>query len=69
MHSDRRGNRQKSPLTKPSRQNPSDKNPREQLRREFVQRAFVRVFILGLLKIGGSDMCDVPLESPETHKV
>src|SRR6218665_1392188 len=29
------------------------------IEREFVQGAFVRVFVLGLLKIGGSEMCDV----------
>ena len=48
MYSDRRGNGQKPPRTKP----PGQKTPRT-IEREFVQRTFVRVFVLGLLKIGG----------------
>ena len=37
---------------------PGQKPPRT-IEREFVQGAFLRVFVLGLLKIGGSEMCDV----------
>src|SRR6218665_2623135 len=45
----------KRPLTKP----PGQKPPRT-IEREFVKEAFVRVFVLGLLKIGGgAEMCDV----------
>ena len=44
---------------------PPDKSPGQKLpqtiEREFVQGAFARVFVLGLLKIGGSEMCDVLL--------
>ena len=43
---------------------PLDKTPGQKplrtIEREFVQGAFVRVFVLGLLKMGGGfDMCDV----------
>src|SRR6218665_2633782 len=67
MYSDRRGNGQKPPRTKPSRQKTPDKTPGQKpprtTEREFVQRAFVRVFVLGLLKIRGgeSEMCGVLL--------
>ena len=44
-------------------QSPLDKTPRT-IKREFVHGAFVRVFVLGLLKIGGSDMCDVLFGGP-----
>ena len=42
---------------------PGQKPPRT-IEREFLQGAFVRVFVLGLLKIGGSEMCDVLFGSP-----
>ena len=41
---------------------PPDKNPPRTIETEFAQGAFARVFCvlsLGLLKIGGSEMCDV----------
>jgi len=58
MYSDRRGNGQKPPQTKSSRQKtpltkPPGQKPLRTIEREFVQGAFVWVFVLGLLKIGG----------------
>ena len=46
MYSDRRGNDQKPPWTKPSRQRqePSGQKPLWTIEREFVQGAFVHVF-------------------------
>src|SRR6218665_3787452 len=49
MYSDRRGYGRILPRTKPSRQKPS-----RTIEREFVQGAFVRIFVVGLLKVGGS---------------
>ena len=72
MYSDRRGNGQKPPWTKPSSQktpgwNPPEKNPREQLR-ENLYRGLLSGFLVlgqvGLLKIGGFEMCDVLLGVP-----
>jgi len=61
MYSDRRGNGQITPRTKPSRQNNPDKTPGQKspriIEREFVRGAFVRVFVLGLLKMGGGPRC------------
>src|SRR6218665_3688147 len=55
MHSDRRGNGQKAPRTKPSRQKtkPPDKNPREKLRENLYRELLSGFFVLSLLKIGG----------------
>ena len=66
MYSDRRGYGQKPPRTKPSRQKtpgqkPLDKSPREQLRENLYRGLLSGFFVLGLLKIGGSEMCDVLL--------
>src|SRR6218665_2398040 len=47
MYSDRKGNGQRLPRTKPSRQKPPGT-----FEREFVQGAFVRDFVLGLIKMG-----------------
>jgi len=44
MYSDRRGNGQKPPRTKPSRQNPPDKRPHEQLRKNLYRRLLARFF-------------------------
>src|SRR6218665_2734807 len=59
MYSDRRGNGQKPPRTKPSRektpgQNQQDKKTREQLRENLYWWLLYWFFVLGLLKIGGS---------------
>ena len=64
MYSDRRGKQikttpnktfqTKDPLTKPP-----DKNLREQLRQNLYKGLLFGFFVLGLLKIGGSEMCDV----------
>src|SRR6218665_1315408 len=64
MYSDRRGYGQKPPRTKPSRQKTLGQKPWRTIEREFVQWAFVRIFVLGLLKIGGSEMCDILLGVP-----
>src|SRR6218665_2742160 len=67
MYSDRRGNGQKPPRTKPSRQKTPtqkapDKRPREQLRENLYRGLLAGIVVLGLLKIGGgSEMCDVLL--------
>jgi len=58
MYSDRKGNGQKPPRIKPSRQKtpwqkPSDKNPREQLRENLYRGLLSGFLVLGLLKIGG----------------
>src|SRR6218665_2253064 len=56
MHSDRRRNGQNSSTPDKTFQTkdktPGQKPPRT-IEREFVQRTFVRVFVLGLLKMGG----------------
>ena len=53
MYFDRRGNGQKPPRTKPSRQKTPDKNPREQLRENLYRGLLSGFFVLGLLQIGG----------------
>src|SRR6218665_1958618 len=55
MLSDRRGNEQKAPRTKPSRQKTKapDKNLREQLRENLYMGFLSGFFVLGLLKMGG----------------
>src|SRR6218665_3969982 len=57
MHSDSRGNGQKAPRTKPSRQKtkPPDKNPREKLRENLYRGLLSGFFALGLIKMGGSN--------------
>ena len=56
MNCDRKGNGQKPTRTKP----PGQKPPRT-IEIEFVQGLLSRIFVLGLLllKIGGSEMCDL----------
>src|SRR6218665_3427132 len=54
MYCDRRGNGQKPTRTKHTGQKP----PRT-IEIEFVQGLLSGIFVLDLLKIGGSDMCDV----------
>jgi len=49
----------KDPLTKPP-----DKNPRVQLRENLYKGLLSGFFVLGVLKIGGSVMCDVLLGGP-----
>jgi len=63
MYSDRRGNGQNHPEQNlpDKRQNPRTKIPREQLRENLYRGLLSRFFVLGLLKIGGSEMCDVLL--------
>src|SRR6218665_88876 len=66
MYSDRRRYGQKPPRTKSYRQkNPGqkspDKSPREQLRENLYRGFLSGFFVLGLLKIGGSEMCDILL--------
>jgi len=57
IYSDRRGNEQKPPRTKPYRQKTPGQNPRTKtpqiIEREFVQEAFVRVFCTRPTKNGG----------------
>ena len=59
-----KGVRTKSP-DKPSRQETPeespDKSPRTQLRENLYRGLLSGFFVLGLLKIGGSEMCDVLL--------
>ena len=38
---------------------PSDKNPCEQLREDLYKGLLSGFFVLGQLKMGGSEMCDV----------
>jgi len=62
MYSDRRGNGQKPPRTKSSRQttlwqNSLDKIPREQLREYAYRRLLSGFFVLGLLKMGEGPRC------------
>jgi len=63
MYSERRGNGQKPPQTKPSRLKTSDKTPGQKaprtIEREFVQGAFVRVFYTRSTESEGSKMCDI----------
>src|SRR6218665_186892 len=40
------------------------KNPREQLRENLYRRFLSGIFVLGLLKMGGSEMCDILLWGP-----
>jgi len=67
MYSDRRGNGQKPPRIKPSRQNTLWQKPRK---KTYPKNNWERLcpagscpgfFVLGLLKMGGSEMCDVLL--------
>src|SRR6218665_3591788 len=59
MYYDRRGMDKTTPDKAPW-----TKTPRT-IKREFVHGAFVRVFFVpGLLKVGGSEMCDVLLGVP-----
>src|SRR6218665_3680360 len=39
--------------------NPPDKIPREQLRENLYKGLFSGFFVLGVLKVGGSEICDV----------
>ena len=60
-YSDRRGNGQKLPRTKPSREKAYNKTP-EQKPREPLREILYRGYLSGLfvlLKIGGSETCDV----------
>jgi len=50
--------------TKPSRQNAPVKNPRVQLRENLYRGLLSGYLVLGLLKIGGSEMSDVFLGVP-----
>ena len=52
----------KDPLT--PFQNPPDKNPHEQLRENLYRGLSSGIFVLGLLKIGVSEMCEVLLWVP-----
>ena len=54
MYSDRRGNGQTYP-----KQNLPDKRLREQLRENLYRGLLSEFFVLGQLKMGGSEMCDV----------
>ena|SRR6218665_2532645 len=66
MYSDRRGKwtkttpnktfQTKDPLTKPP---DKTQNPREQLRENLYRGRLSGIFVIGQLKIGGSEMCDV----------
>ena len=67
MHSDRRETDKKHPGQNlpDKRQNPPDKNPHEQLRENLYRGLLSGFFVvLCLLKIGGSEMCDVLLGVP-----
>jgi len=65
MDCDRRGNGQKAIPDKTFQTKDSpDKIPREQLRENLYRELLSGYFILGLLKIGGSEMCDVLLGGP-----
>ena len=66
MYSDRRGTDKNHPGQNlpDKRQKPSDKNPREQLRGNLYRGLLSGFFVLGLLKSGGSEMCDVLLGVP-----
>src|SRR6218665_1737710 len=57
MYSDRRGNGQKPPRTKPSRQKTPGQKPPRTIEREFVQRAFVRAFCTRPTKKRGGPRC------------
>ena len=64
MYCDRRGIGQKPPGQnlpdkRPPDKIPLDKNPHEQLRENFYRGLLSGFFVLGLLKIRGSEMCDV----------
>src|SRR6218665_2155735 len=59
MYCDRRGNGQK-----PTRTKPPDKNLCEQLRQNLYRGLLSGIFVLGLLKIGGFEMCEVLLGVP-----
>ena len=62
MYSDRRGT-EKTTLdqtfqTKDSLTTPPEKNPSKQLGENFYKGLLTGFFVLGLLKIWGSEMCD-----------
>jgi len=61
-----KGNRQKAPRTKPSGQKtkPRTKTPTNNWERICTGGFCQGFFVLGLLKIGGSEMCDVLLGGP-----
>ena len=56
--------RQNLPDKRPPDKTPGQKAPWT-IEREFVHGAFVQVFVLDLLEIGGSKMCDVLSGGPE----
>ena len=61
MYSDRRGTDKNHPgQNLPDKRHP-DKSPREQLRENLYRGLLSGLFVQGLLKIGGSEMCDVLL--------
>ena len=69
MYSDSRGYGQKPPRTKLSRQKTPGQKPPGQKPSRIIEREFYRgllsgVFVLDLLKIEGSEMCDVLLGGP-----
>ena len=49
---------------RPTDKRPPDKSPHEQLRDNLYRGLSSGFFVLGLLKIGGSEMCDVLLGVP-----
>src|SRR6218665_1592472 len=68
MYSDRIGTDKNHPgQNLPDKRPPDktpDKSPREQLRENVYRRLLSGFFVLRLLKIGGSEMCDVLLGVP-----
>src|SRR6218665_963172 len=68
MYSDRRWYGQKTTPDKTFQTKNSDKIPREQLRENLYRGLLSGYFILGLLKIGGSEMCDVLLGPRDVTK-
>jgi len=63
MYSDKRGTDKNHPdktfQTKDTLTKLPDKNPHERLRENLYKGLLSGFFVLGLLKIGGSEMCDV----------
>ena len=53
MHPDKTFQAKESPQKNP------DKNPRKQLRQNLYKGLLSGFFVLGLLKMGGSEMCEV----------
>ena len=68
MYSDSRGTDKNHPGQNFPDKRPPDKTPeqkpREQLRENLHMGLLSGFFVLGLLKIGGSEMCDVLLGGP-----